>query len=134
MIKNLIYVSNPIGFNEKNIKNILETSNINNKKNKVTGCLIYRQDLYLQFLEGPQKELEFTYKKILCDKRHTEIYKLGENSTKRRLFANWAMRGDPLITSMWTSEDVNNGVVKKLKSAEALKLFEKISREIDQFN
>ena len=71
---------------------------------------------------------------MLCDKRHTEIYKLGENSTKRRLFANWAMRGDPLITSMWTSEDVNNGVVKKLKSAEALKLFEKISREIDQFN
>ena len=44
------------------------------------------------------------------------------------------MRGDPLITSMWTGEDVNNGVVKKLKSAEALKLFEKISREIDQFN
>jgi hypothetical protein len=57
MIKNLIYVSNPIGFNEKNIKNILETSDINNKKNKVTGCLIYRQDLYLQFLEAPQKEL-----------------------------------------------------------------------------
>ena len=44
------------------------------------------------------------------------------------------MRGDPLITSMWTSEDVSNGVVKKLKSTEALKLFEKISREIDQFN
>ena len=64
MIKNLIYVSNPVGFNEKNIKNILKTSIINNKKNKVTGCLIYRQDLYLQFLEGPQKELEFTYNKI----------------------------------------------------------------------
>ena len=55
MIKNLIYVSNPIGFNEKNIKNILETSDINNKKNKVTGCLIYRQDLYLQFLKALKK-------------------------------------------------------------------------------
>ena len=31
MIKNLIYVSNPVGFNEKNIKNILKTSIINNK-------------------------------------------------------------------------------------------------------
>ena len=116
MIKNLIYVSNPVGFNEKNIKNILETSNINNKKNKVTGCLIYRQDLYLQFLEGPQKELEFTYNKILSDKRHTDIHKLSENSTKRRLFTNWAMRGDPLMTSMWTHKDIKDGKVKKLNS------------------
>ena len=134
MIKNLIYVSNPVGFNEKNIKNILETSNINNKKNKVTGCLIYRQDLYLQFLEGPQKELEFTYNKILSDKRHTDIHKLSENSTKRRLFTNWAMRGDPLMTSMWTHKDIKDGKVKKLSSNESLKLFEKFSREIDQFN
>jgi hypothetical protein len=115
-------------------KNILETSNINNKKNKVTGCLIYRQDLYLQFLEGPQKELEFTYNKILSDKRHTDIHKLSENSTKRRLFTNWAMRGDPLMTSMWTNKDIKDGKVKKLNSNEALKLFEKFSREIDQFN
>ena len=134
MIKNLIYVSNPVGFNEKNIKNILETSNINNKKNKVTGCLIYRQDLYLQFLEGPQKELELTYNKILSDKRHTDIQKLSENSTKRRLFTNWAMRGDPLMSSMWTHKDIKDGKVKKLNSNEALKLFEKFSREIDQFN
>ena len=134
MINNLIYVSNPVGFNEKNIKNILETSNINNKKNKVTGCLIYRQDLYLQFLEGPQKELEFTYNKILSDKRHTDIHKLSENSTKRRLFTNWAMRGDPLMTSMWTHKDIKDGKVKKLNSNESLKLFEKFSREIDQFN
>ena len=134
MIKNLIYVSKPVGFNEKNIKNILETSNINNKKNKVTGCLIYRQDLYLQFLEGPQKELEFTYNKILSDKRHTDIHKLSENSTKRRLFTNWAMRGDPLMTSMWTHKDIKDGKVKKLNSNESLKLFEKFSREIDQFN
>ena len=120
--------------NEKNIKNILETSDINNKKNKVTGCLIYRQDLYLQFLEGPQKELEFTYNKILSDKRHTDIHKLSENSTKRRLFTNWAMRGDPLMTSMWTHKDIKDGKVKKLNSNESLKLFEKFSREIDQFN
>ena len=134
MIKNLKYVFNPVGFNEKNIKIILETSNINNKKNKVTGCLIYRQDLYLQFLEGPQRELEFTYNKILSDKRHTDIHKLSENSTKRRLFTNWAMRGDPLMTSMWTHKDIKDGKVKKLNSNESLKLFEKFSRETDQFN
>ncbi len=44
------------------------------------------------------------------------------------------MRGDPLMTSMWTYKDIKDGKVKKLNSNEALKLFEKFSREIDQFN
>ena len=133
-IKYLIYVSTPLGFNKKNINSILEISNLNNKKNNITGCLIYRSDLYLQFLEGPSKELENTYNGILKDKRHSDIKKLSENNTKRRLFANWAMRGDPLITSMWNNKDVMEGTVKKLKSADAFKIFEKVSREIDQFN
>ena len=59
-IKYLIYVSTPLGFNKKNINSILEISNLNNKKNSITGCLIYRSALYLQYLEGPSKELENT--------------------------------------------------------------------------
>ena len=133
-IKYLIYVSTPLGFNKKNINSILEISNLNNKKNNITGCLIYRSDLYLQYLEGPSKELENTYNGILKDNRHSDIKKLSENNTKRRLFANWAMRGDPLITSMWNNKDVMEGTVKKLKSVEAFKIFETVSREIDQFN
>ena len=133
-IKYLIYASTPLGFNKKNINSILEISNLNNKKNNITGCLIYRSDLYLQYLEGPSKELENTYNKILKDKRHSDIIKLSENNTKRRLFANWAMRGDPLITSMWNNKDVMEGTVKKLNSVESFKIFETVSREIDQFN
>ena len=130
----MIYVSTPFGFNKKNINSILEISNLNNKKNSITGCLIYRSDLYLQYLEGPSKELENTYNKILNDKRHSNIKKLSENNSKRRLFASWAMRGDPLITSMWNNKDVMEGTVKKLNPAEAFKIFETVSREIDQFN
>ena len=130
----MIYVSTPFGFNKKNINSILEISNLNNKKNSITGCLIYRSDLYLQYLEGPSKELENTYNKILNDKRNTDIKKLSENNSKRRLFASWAMRGDPLITSMWNNKDVMEGTVKKLNPAEAFKIFETVSREIDQFN
>ena len=59
---------------------------------------------------------------------------MSENNTKRRLFANWAMRGDPLITSMWNNKDVMEGTVKKLNPTEAFKIFETVSREIDQFN
>ena len=76
----------------------------------------------------------FIKENILSDKRHSDIKKLSENNTKRRLFANWAMRGDPLITSMWNNKDVMEGTVKKLNSAEAFKIFETVSREIDQFN
>ena len=133
-IKYLIYTSTPIGFDEENINSILEISRINNSNNKITGCLVYRSDLYFQYLEGPIKELENTYNRIIKDKRHSNIVKLSENSTTRRLFASWAMRGDPLLTSMWTNEDVKKGVAQKLSFDEAFKLFEKFAREIDQFN
>ena len=133
-IKYLIYTSHPIGFDEKNINNILEISKINNKKHNLTGCLVYRQDLYLQYLEGPDENLEITYKRILNDKRHSKIFKLSENFTTRRLFANWAMRGNPLMTSMWTNSDVKKGIIQEMSSDDAYKLFEKFSREIDQFN
>ena len=77
-IKYLIYTSHPIGFDAKNINSILEISKINNKKHNLTGCLVYRQDLYLQYLEGPDENLEITYKRILNDKRHSKIFKQGD--------------------------------------------------------
>ena len=90
-----------------------------------------KSPLARRLIEDFDKTLYFAREK---DRGYTDIQKLSENSTKRRLFTNWAMRGDPLMTSMWTHKDIKDGKVKKLNSNESLKLFEKFSREIDQFN
>ena len=133
-MKHLIYTSKPINFDDFNISNILKSSQKNNKKDRITGALIFREDIYLQFLEGPQNKVDQAFNKIASDKRHINVLKLKEDITNRRLFTSWAMRGDPVKSWMWSYEDVGNGIVNKLKPQDAFAVFEKLSREIDQFN
>ena len=133
-IKHLIYTSNPINFDDFSISNILKSSQKNNKKDGITGALIFREDIFLQFLEGPENKVDKAFNNIASDKRHKDVLKLKEDITDRKLFTSWAMRGDPVKSWMWSYEDVDNGIVKKLKPEDAFEVFEKLSREIDQFN
>ena len=133
-LKHLIYSSRPVNFDGAIIDNILISSSRNNSKSGVTGALIYRQDLYLQFLEGPRDQVDKTYQRIIADSRHSELKKLRDSPNSRRLFSSWAMRGDSVETWMWSYEEVKNGLLTRLSSHEALEVFEKLSRTVDQFN
>ncbi len=132
-LKHLIYFSKPTIFNYNTIKDILTISRLNNQRIGLTGSLIYRSDLYFQFLEGPSDALNSTYEKIEADSRHLEIQKIFENITNRRLFASWAMREDSVRTWMWTREEVRSGVLARIKPNEAFDVFEQLSRGVDQF-
>ena len=125
-LKHIIYASTPFGFSRSDLDHILIKSRYNNDKNDITGALFCRDDLYLQYLEGPEKEIELTFSKITEDDRHTEIYLLKSGMSTRRLFANWAMKDDPVKTWMWSKEEVANGIVSKLTTEEVLKVFEKL--------
>jgi hypothetical protein len=129
----VIYVSKPVGFDDTVLDDILVQSKKNNKKNQITGALICRADLYLQYLEGPPNKIDSVYSKIKIDGRHRDVILLEEAKSKRRLFANWEMRGDPVKDWMWTQEEVADGVLEKLSKNDAMKIFVQHSREIDQF-
>lgn len=133
LIKQVIYVSTPVGFDEKVLNSILEQSKRNNEKNQITGALICRSDLYLQYLEGPAHKIDFIYSKIKTDKRHTNVKLLGDARSKRRLFANWSMKDDPVKDWMWTQKEVVSGILEKLSSHDAMKIFVRHSKEVDQF-
>ena len=132
-IKHIIYASTPFGFSDSDLDHILIKSRYNNDKNKITGALFCRDDLYLQYLEGPEKEIDITYSKISEDDRHTEVLLLNSGMSKRRLFANWAMKHDPVQSWMWTREEINGGILEKVTENEAMNIFIKHSRETDQF-
>ena len=132
-LKYLIYASTPFGFSQKDLDEILLKSKYNNEANNITGALLCRGDIYCQFLEGPEKEVNKTYSKILLDDRHVNIQMLSSGKVKRRLFANWAMRDDPIKSWMWTREELDNNILQSLTQYDALKIFIKHSREIDQF-
>ena len=132
-IKHIIYASTPFGFSRSDLDHILIKSRYNNDKNDITGALFCRDDLYLQYLEGPEKEIDLTFSKITEDDRHTEIQLLKSGISTRRLFANWAMKDDPVQSWMWTKEEIDNGVLENVTETEAMDIFVKHSRETDQF-
>ena len=133
-LKHIIYASRPFGFDDAVLKSILLSSRNNNTKSNVTGALICRSDLYLQLLEGPEDAVDQTFQRIQRDDRHLELHPLKEGKINRRLFASWAMRDDPVKTWMWSFDDVKKGLVKKLSPEEALFVFKRLSREVDQFS
>ncbi|MAR04741.1 MAG: blue light sensor protein [Planktomarina sp.] len=133
LIKQVIYVSKPVGFDEEILNSILTLSRFNNEKNQITGALICRSDLYLQYLEGPAHKIDSVYSKIKIDDRHEDVRLLEDGRSRRRLFSNWAMRGEPVKDWIWTEKEVSNGVLERLSGDDAMDIFIKHSREIDQF-
>ena len=127
-LKHVIYTSRPTFFDIEILDNILNTSRTNNTKWDITGNLIFHSDLFLQLLEGPPDAIDSLYQNILLDNRHTDIFKLRDEITQRRLFASWTMKND--IFQSWM---LSRGALNQLNSEDAFDIFVKIARETDQF-
>ena len=129
-MKHLIYSSRPFGFDQNTLNGILVTSIDNNKKGHITGALICRSDLYLQYLEGPTETIDETFDKIKRDDRHVEVKILKEGMHSERLFPRWAMRDDPVTSWMWSREEVDKGALDTIGAEEALSIFVRHSKEL----
>ena len=130
LLKHLIYSSRPFGFDQNILNGILVTSVDNNKRDQITGALICRSDLYLQYLEGPADSINETFDKIQHDDRHVEIRVLKEGIHAERLFPKWAMRDDPVRSWMWSREEVDAGALDKISASDALNIFQRHSKEL----
>ena len=130
LLKHLIYSSRPFGFDQNILNGILVTSVDNNKRGQITGALICRSDLYLQYLEGPADSINETFDKIQHDDRHVEIRVLKEGIHAERLFPKWAMRDDPVRSWMWSREEVDAGALDKISASDAFNIFQRHSKEL----
>ena len=130
LLKHLIYSSRPFGFDQNTLNGILVTSVDNNKRDQITGALICRSDLYLQYLEGPTESINETFNKIKHDDRHVEVKVLKEGVHAKRLFPKWAMRDDPVRTWMWSREEVDAGALDKISASDAFNIFQRHSKEL----
>lgn len=127
----LIYSSEPFGFDESALNGILMTARRNNARDEITGALICRADLYLQLLEGPEAAVEARYTSIARDKRHVEVVKRFSRSVTDRLFPNWAMRDDPARSWMWTATEIRQGALDRAVPEDFLSVFTRLAAELD---
>ncbi|MBW0146979.1 BLUF domain-containing protein [Marinobacter arenosus] len=85
---------------EPNVARILMTSRRNNGKCLLVGGLYYGDNRFFQYLEGDEKDVLETYRRIQSDSRHKNIVTLIEEPLEARTFENWSMKYVPLSSDV----------------------------------
>jgi hypothetical protein len=127
----LIYASRPFGYDDLTLASILLQARENNARNGITGCLICREDLFLQMLEGPRDLVTSTFSRILRDERHVDVVNLLSSEIHGRLFPEWSMRHDPAQSWMWTPKEVARGAIGGASDKEIRGIFERLASNPD---
>jgi Sensors of blue-light using FAD len=122
----LVYSSRPFGYDLSMLGNILMRSRRNNARDDITGALICRADLYLQWLEGPPAAVEATYEKILKDDRHLDIVRRVTQPATDRMFPEWSMRDDPAEGWLWSREEIDGGALDEAEAIDFIHVFQRI--------
>ncbi len=73
------------------IQEMLAKAKENNNKLGITGCLLYHQGEFIQYLEGNQYRVLTLFDKIKADPRHTRVELLGYEEREGRAFSSWDM-------------------------------------------
>jgi hypothetical protein len=88
----LIYISQTkADWDQKQLIQLLQSSWNKNKENNVSGMLVYLGDKFIQLLEGAEEKVVETYERIVQDDRHSNIRKLLEGYSDKRIFKDWSM-------------------------------------------
>jgi hypothetical protein len=118
-----IYTSQPFGFDEGILGGILLDARRANERDGVTGALICRADIYLQWLEGPEDLVRATLARIKRDDRHLEVTLHVAELVPERMFGQWAMLHDPAATWIWTQKEVADGAAERATPEEITGFF-----------
>lgn len=87
--KNAIPAGKDSAFRE--ISEILKKSTEHNRKENVSGALLFNQNYFAQVLEGDRKAITKTFCRVCRDDRHTDIVILENRPVSERIFLDWSM-------------------------------------------
>lgn len=70
---------------------ILQQARKNNLRDGLSGMLVYRDNYFMQVLEGPEEAVTKTFQKIAKDSRHSYLVVLAKRYVAKRSFPDWQM-------------------------------------------
>jgi hypothetical protein len=70
---------------------ILSKSNANNRRDNITGALMFDELWFIQALEGERSAVWRTYMRIFEDERHSNVTVIDARAIGERVFGNWWM-------------------------------------------
>lgn len=126
-----IYTSRPFGFDDAILNGILIDARRANARDGITGALICRADIYLQWLEGPEDKVRAALARIADDDRHLDVKVHVSEPATERLFGDWAMLHDPAVTWIWSQRDVAEDAVERATPEEVTGFFQRLRRGLE---
>lgn len=109
MVFGLAYSSQALtAFDDESLLELADCAAAKNEQLSITGYLHFRDELFIQYLEGEQKAVEDLMAKITTDPRHEITSVVPLPSCPERIFPHWYMRflgKDLPSTSAPTLED-----------------------------
>lgn len=95
MYRLVYYSRNHIAYDDatfaSNVEEILAKSRLNNRRDEITGALLFNAGCFAQVLEGPLDKVEAAFERIQQDERHGDVSLLAHDPIDKRSFPNWAM-------------------------------------------
>jgi len=81
------------GVKSEDVADILKKARVKNRKNNITGLLLFRSRIFFQLIEGEKKDVLDIFQKIAIDPRHQDIKVLfeAEIADASRIFPAWSM-------------------------------------------
>lgn len=126
-MKQLIYRSQPFGYDRSMLAGILVQARRNNRRDDITGALICRHDLYVQLIEGPQAAIDTLYSKIAADDRHCDVKLLHADMVGERIFPEWEMLDDEMPTMTWSPAAIADGALDAASPGALHAVFEQVA-------
>ncbi|MGB3408596.1 MAG: BLUF domain-containing protein [Jannaschia sp.] len=128
-LKRIIYSSQPFGYDDSTLAGILLDARHCNARDDITGALVCRRDIYLQFLEGPPAQIDATLQRIKRDDRHVSVTLRLSQNVSERMFGAWRMLHDPAQSCIWTEEEIDGGALDRASEADFRTMFARLSRQ-----
>jgi hypothetical protein len=92
MLVRLLYVSRAMqALTPGLLDGILDQSRTKNPKVGITGLLCFRDDIFVQVIEGGRDAVNDLYNAIVRDPRHKDVRLLSFEDIAERRFSNWVM-------------------------------------------
>ena len=92
MYKCLIYTSvESVPFQREDLEDLLAKCRSTNEINGITGMLLYYDGCFIQVLEGEEKSVDETYRRIEADPRHRCVSTIITLNNPERFFSEWNM-------------------------------------------
>ncbi len=90
--RSLVYTSvETQPFGRRELEQLLAVSRQNNRKNGITGILLYCDGCFIQVLEGSEDQVFQTFMRVEKDPRHRSINQVIDVYGDERNFQDWSM-------------------------------------------